>query len=92
MRCTDILAFIMSKRRKIQEMITSEITHKKYEPSTALYFSNPIQCQRYLQYLGTEFFLDIIYSSEKRPDALIFVWKRCPETARAKELWDQHLL
>lgn len=73
-------------------MITSEITKKSYEPSTAIYLTNPIQCQRYLDYLGSEYLLDILWDSKVRENALVFVWKRCPETARAKALWDQHLL
>ena len=73
-------------------MITSEITNKSYEPSTAIYLTNPIQCQRYLDYLGSEFLLDILWDSKVKENALVFVWKRCPETARAKALWDQHLL
>lgn len=73
-------------------MITSEITKKSYEPSTAIYLTNPIQCQRYLEYLGSEFLLDILWDSKIRENALVFVWERCPETARAKALWDQHKL
>lgn len=73
-------------------MKISKITGKRYSEGDAVFLTNPIQCKKYFEYLGTEFFLDIIYSSEQRPDALVFVWKRCPETARAKELWDQHLL
>ena len=38
------------------------------------------------------FFLDILWASEKRKYALVFVWKKCPETKRAKELWDKHEL
>ena len=73
-------------------MIKSEITGKVYEPSDAVQISNPLQCGRYLDYLGPDYFLDFIWNSEVRERALVFVWKRCPETARAKQLWDQHLL
>lgn len=73
-------------------MITSVITGKTYDPSDAVYFSNPVQTQRYLEYLGPDFFLDILWASEKRKDALVFVWKKCPETKRAKDLWDKHEL
>ena len=73
-------------------MITSEITHKSYEPSTAIYLTNPIQCQRYLEYLGSEFLLDILWNGNVRENTLVFVWERCPETARAKKLWDEHKL
>lgn len=73
-------------------MIKSEITGKVYEPSTAIYMTNPVQTFRYLDYLGSEYLLDIIWNSEKRKDTLVFVWQKCPETQKAKELWDQHLL
>lgn len=71
-------------------MITSKITGKSYEPSNAIFLTNPLQCQRYLRFLGSEHFLDILYTSEKREDSLVFVWERCPETAKAKRLWDNH--
>jgi hypothetical protein len=73
-------------------MITSKITGKTYEPSECVYLTNPTQCQKYLKYLGVEFFLDILYTSGKREDALVFVWKRCPETREAKIMWDNHKL
>ena len=73
-------------------MITSKITGKQYSENDAIFLTNPIQCQRYFKYLGDEYFLDILYSSEKKENSLVFVWKRCLETKRAKELWDQHLL
>ena len=71
-------------------MKTSKITGKQYSENDAIFLTNPIQCQLYFKYLGDEYFLDILYTSEKREDALVFVWKRCPETAHAKRLWDNH--
>lgn len=71
-------------------MITSKITGKTYEPSDCVYLTNPIQCQKYLKYLGEDFFLDILYTSNKREDSLVFVWQKCPETKEAKRLWDNH--
>lgn len=73
-------------------MIISKITGKAYEPSEAVYLTNPVQCQRYFKFLGDEPFLDILFTSEKREDALVFVWKRCPETREAKIKWDNHEL
>ena len=73
-------------------MKISQITGRSYEPSECVYITNPVQCQRYFKFLGSDFFLDILYTSDKKEDALVFVWKRCPETARAKLLWDQHEL
>jgi hypothetical protein len=73
-------------------MITSKITGRSYDPTNAIYITNPVQCQRYFKYLGSELFLDILYESSKKEDALVFVWERCPETKEAKMRWDQHLL
>lgn len=73
-------------------MKTSKITGKQYSEGDAVYLTNPIQCQRYFKYLGDEYFLDILYTSDRREDALVFVWKKCDATRQAKQLWDQHLL
>jgi hypothetical protein len=51
-----------------------------------------LQAQRYLSYLGPEYLLDILYTGTKRKDSLVFVFKKCPETRKAKELWDAHEL
>jgi hypothetical protein len=74
------------------KMKISKITGKQYSEGDAVYLTNPIQCQRYFKYLGDEYFLDILYTSEKREDALVFVWKKCPETREAKIKWDNHEL
>ena len=71
--------------------VISKITGKEYNSDEAVYCSNMLQMSRYFAYLGDEYFLDIIWSDRKK-DSLVFVWKKCPETKRAKELWDQHLL
>jgi hypothetical protein len=51
-----------------------------------------LQAQRYLAYLGPEYLLDILYTGTYRKDSLVFVFERCPETRKAKELWDKHEL
>jgi hypothetical protein len=74
-------------------MITSKITGKQYEPGAdCIYLTNMLQAKKYLEYLGPEFLLDILWSSEHRPDALVFVWRKCPETKEAKQKWDNHIL
>ena len=73
-------------------MIISKLTGKAYRPEDCIFLTNPIQCAKYCKFLGTEFFMDVIVTSEKREDALVFVWKRCPETREAKIKWDNHLL
>lgn len=74
-------------------MKTSKITGRTYDESTAIYMTNPRQAQAYAKYLGGwDYFLDMLFTSEKREDALVFVWERCEATKQAKLLWDQHLL
>ena len=74
-------------------MRKSLLTGKFYDEADAIYMTNPKQNQAYAKYLGGwDYFLDMLFTSEKREDALVFVWKKCPETKKAKELWDQHLL
>ena len=74
-------------------MITSKVTGKTYEPgSDCIYLTNMLQVKKYLEFLGPEFLLDVLWSSEQRPDALVFVWKKCPETKDAKIKWDNHEL
>ena len=73
-------------------MVKSMITGKEYVESDAIYIVNLLQAQRYLSYLGPEYLLDILYTGTKRKDSLVFVFKRCPETRKAKELWDNYEL
>ena len=73
-------------------MVKSMITGKEYVESDAIYIVNLLQAQRYLSYLGPEYLLDILSTGTKRKDSLVFVFKRCPETRKAKELWDNHEL
>ena len=74
-------------------MIVSKITGKQYTPGAdCIYLTNMLQAKKYLEYLGPEFLLDILWSSEHRPDALVFVWRKCPETREAKQKWDNHIL
>lgn len=74
-------------------MKTSSLTGKTYDETNAVYMTNPKQNQAYAKYFGGwDYFLDMLFTSEKKEDALVFVWKKCPETKEAKILWDNHLL
>lgn len=75
-------------------MITSKITGKSYEPGNehCVYFSNMLQCAKYFKTIGEEYFLDIIYTSKKGDDCLVFVWEKNEKTRECKRLWDQHML
>lgn len=70
----------------------SPITQKIYEPADCVFVANVLQAKRYLSYLGPEYLYDIMYEGTKREDCLVFVFKKCPETRKAKELWDAHEL
>lgn len=73
-------------------MVRSPITGKEYDAKDCIYISNMLQCQRYLSYLGPQYLLDILYTDTYRKDSLVFVFEKCPETRKAKELWDNHEL
>lgn len=73
-------------------MVKSPITGKEYDAKDCIYIANILQCQRYLSYLGPQYLLDILYTDTYRKDSLVFVFQKCPETRKAKELWDSHAL
>lgn len=73
-------------------MKTSKITGKTYDEDQVVYISNPKQWFKYFVALQGEKFIDILWTSEKRPDSLVFVWEKCPETAELKKKWDNHEL
>lgn len=73
-------------------MVKSQITGKVYVETEAIYVTNMLQAQRYLAYLGPEYLLDVLYSGTRKKDSLVFVFQKCSETRKAKELWDNHEL
>ena len=85
-----LLIFLCKKEEK--ELVKSQITGKVYDSSVCVHIPNMLQAQRYLSYLGPEYLLDILYTGTYRKDSLVFVFEKCPETRKAKELWDNHEL
>lgn len=73
-------------------MIKSKITGKLYDPSSCIFISNMTQCHQMLNAIGPDDLYDILYTSEKRPDALVFVWAKNERTAECKRLWDKREL
>lgn len=74
-------------------MIISRFTGKAYSPGECIYITNHVQCHKFLQYFNSsEYLVDILWDSSKRPDALVYVWLKNEETAKAKRLWDNHEL
>ena len=85
------LIFLCTKKEE-KELVISKITNKEYNEADCIYVTNMLQCQRYLSFLGPEYLLDILYTGTYRKDSLVFVFKKCPETRKAKEMWDNHEL
>ena len=71
----------------------SLITHKDYNPdnSSSVYIANMVQAKKYLQELGTEYLMDILFENTKN-DCLVFVFKKCPEIQEAYQKWQNHEL
>lgn len=86
-----ILIFLRTKKEE-KELVKSPITQKVYDPDNCVFLTNMLQSKRYLSYLGPEYLLDVLYTGTKNEDCLVFVFKKCPETRKAKELWDKHEL
>ena len=82
--------FFMQKGGK--GMIKSMITGREYAENNCVYVTNMLQAQKYLAHLGPQYLLDILYTGTHRKDSLVFVFMRCHETRKAKELWDNHEL
>lgn len=85
------LIFLRYKKEE-KDLIKSLITGQEYAENNCVYVTNMLQAQKYLANLGPEYLLDILYTGTYRKDSLVFVFKRCPETRKAKELWDKHEL
>ena len=83
--------FFMQKKEE-KELVKSLITGREYAENNCVYVTNMLQAQKYLAYLGPQYLLDILYTGTKRKDSLVFVFKKCPETRKAIELWDNHEL
>lgn len=73
-------------------LIKSQITGREYAENNCVYVTNMLQAQKYLANLGPRYLLDILYTGTYRKDSLVFVFERCSETRKAKELWDKHEL
>lgn len=73
-------------------MTISPITHKEYSPEQCVFVSNMLQAKKYLETLGGDILIDILWASEKRPDSLVFVFPKNDATRELKRKWDLHLI
>ena len=84
--------FITAKKEEKELIKKSKITGREYTENNCVFVTNMLQAQKYLAHLGPEYLLDILYTGTYRKDSLVFVFERCQETRKAKELWDAHKL
>ena len=90
--CNEVQLLIFLCKKEEKELIKSMITGREYAENNCVYVTNMLQAQKYLANLGPQYLLDILYTGTYRKDSLVFVFERCPETRKAKELWDKHEL
>ena len=74
-------------------MSYSKILNKHYDPSNSsvIYISNMQQVYKYLNAGAEQDLVDILYTETKK-DCLVFVFKKCPETAECYRKWQAHEL
>lgn len=74
--------------------IVSNINRRRYDADQCIYITNLAQAHKYLKHLGFNYLYDILLAStrEQDGDCMVFVFLKCPETRKAKELWDRHEL
>ena len=71
----------------------STILNKWYDDDGQLvYVTNMIQCSKYLNNGCAEDLCDILFSGTKRPDSLVFVFKKTPLIKELYRKWNAHEL
>lgn len=72
----------------------SKLLNKWYEADdgSVAYITNPLQAVRFLNNGGVEDLCDILYSGTKRPDTLVFVFKKTPLIRELYKKWQAHEL
>lgn len=72
-------------------MAYSRLLNKFYDPSnnSAVYLSNMVQCQKYLQNGGEVDLVDILYTGT-RNDCLVFVFRKSPLIQELYKKWQNH--
>ena len=57
-----------------------------------VYVTNFVQCSKFLNNGGVEDLCDILYSGTKRPDTIVFVFKKTPLIKELYRKWQAHEL
>ena len=72
----------------------SRILGKYYDADNdgVVYVTNMLQCQRFLNNGAVDDLVDILYSGTKRPDTLVFVFRKSPHIKELYRKWQAHEL
>lgn len=70
----------------------SNLLNKYYDPEDVVFLSNFVQVSRYLNNGAVDDFVDILYSGTKRPDTIVFVFKKSPKVQELYRKWQAHEL
>lgn len=57
-----------------------------------VYVTNFVQCSKFLNNGGVEDLCDILYTGTKRPDTIVFVFKKTPLIKELYRKWTAHEL
>lgn len=75
-------------------LVYSKILGKYYDADNdgVVYVTNMLQCQRFLNNGAVDDLVDILYSGTKRPDTLVFVFRKSPHIKELYRKWQAHEL
>jgi len=73
-------------------MTKSPITGVCYEEVECVYLTNPQQALQYLKNGASCDLCDILWSSERRPDCLVFVFRKTELIKELYAAWNNHTL
>lgn len=75
-------------------LVFSKLLGKWYEADDGniVYVTNPLQAVKYLNNGAVEDLCDILYSGTKRPDTLVYVFKKTPLVKELYKKWQAHEL
>ncbi len=73
-------------------MTKSPITGIEYEEVECAFITNPYQALLYLKNGASCDLCDVLWSSERRPDCLVFVFKKTELIKRLYAEWNTHKL
>lgn len=74
--------------------VYSKLLNRFYDPEqdSCVYITNPLQTARFLNNGAAEDLCDILYSGTKRPDTLVYVFRKTPLIRELYRKWNAHEL